>query len=81
MPVDVTSPHCGCGCRPEDCAPGCPCPECQPGPGLDYEARRWKGRGRGRGRLQHLLALDSSGFLLSDDERQEMESLLDDMFR
>lgn len=36
MPVDVTSPHCGCGCRPQGCQPGCPCKECQPGPGIDH---------------------------------------------
>lgn len=80
MSVDVTSPHCGCGCRPKGCAPGCPCPECQPGPGIDYGACRLAGRGRRRDRLHTLLFRMASGSL-PDDEAQELETLLDDLTR
>lgn len=73
MAVDVTSPHCGCGCRPPDVAePGCPCKECQPGPGVDHEAKRYKVTVMRRKRMQYLLVKDP----LTPDEAEELDGLL-----
>lgn len=72
MPVDVTSPHCGCGCRPQGCQPGCPCKECQPGPGLNYQAiQRGKSRAMSN-RMQSLLRREN----LTAAEERELEDLL-----
>lgn len=75
MSVDVTSPHCGCGCRPAGCAPGCPCRECQPGPGIDHIARYRERRPARRTRLNRLLRMPEES--MTDAERDELENLLD----
>lgn len=73
MAVDVTSPHCGCGCRPPGATEqGCPCRECQPGPGVDHTAKRRKVTVMRRGRMQYLLAKDP----LTADEAEELDGLL-----
>lgn len=76
MPVDVASPHCGCGCRPADaCAPGCPCSECQPGPGLDHAARRHNAVGTRRARMRDLLK-EQDHRTLTSGEIAELDDLI-----
>ena len=74
MAVDVNSPHCGCGCRPAGCAPGCPCKECQPGPGIDYLSRHQGRRRTSRARINHLLRIPDAD--MTGAERDELEDLL-----
>lgn len=64
---------CGCGCRKETCAPGCPCRECQPGPGIDYGHRRRAVFRSYRRRMDELLR---RGDTLSPAEAEELDQLL-----
>lgn len=67
--LEVTSPHCGCGCRPADATePGCPCIECQPGPGII----RNPSANRRQRRIQELLMRET----LTGDEEAELDDLL-----
>lgn len=70
--VDVTSPHCGCGCRPVGCEPGCPCPECQPGPGLDLRRKHNARSLRHSDRLKDLLERS----VLTMQEERELDRLM-----
>lgn len=73
MPVDIASPHCGCGCRPAAAlSPGCPCKECQPGPGIDHGAWSSSKEKQRRARLSHLLRLEE----LTEAEAGELDGLL-----
>lgn len=77
MTVDVTSPHCGCGCRPAGCTPGCPCKECQPGPGIPHLSKHPARSQRHSRRMTELLRKET----LTAHEEQELDRLLNRITR